>query len=88
MHNAVAHHPLTKAQPSACSPWRTFPLVYKLSMTPYGMEYPFGQLGSAVPAVSLPSSCTPTCQVMLEAEKSLPQSKHCSATTATSLLSI
>jgi len=32
-----------------------------LSMTSYGMEYPFGQLGSAVPAVPPPSSlCTPS----------------------------
>ncbi|KAK4832066.1 hypothetical protein QYF61_020622 [Mycteria americana] len=29
--------------------------LYILSMTPYGMEYPFGQLGSAVPAVSPPN---------------------------------
>ena len=31
-----------------------FPQLYVLSMTSYGMEYPFGQLGSAVPAVSPP----------------------------------
>ena len=29
-----------------------FPQLYMLSMTSYGMEYPFGHLGSAVPAVS------------------------------------
>ncbi|KAK4822228.1 hypothetical protein QYF61_011869, partial [Mycteria americana] len=35
--------------------------VYILSMMPYGMEYPFGQLGSAVLAVSPPSFlCTPS----------------------------
>jgi len=38
-----------------------FPPLYMLSIMPYGMEYPFGQLGSAVPAVS-PSRflCTPS----------------------------
>ncbi|KAK4829699.1 hypothetical protein QYF61_006074 [Mycteria americana] len=36
-------------------------LLYTLSMTSYGVEYPFGQLGSAVPAVSPPSFlCTPS----------------------------
>ncbi|KAK4821599.1 LOW QUALITY PROTEIN: hypothetical protein QYF61_025176 [Mycteria americana] len=36
-------------------------LLYMLSMTSYGMEYPFGQLGSAVPAVSPPSFlCSPS----------------------------
>ncbi|GAB0180862.1 hypothetical protein GRJ2_000551500 [Grus japonensis] len=35
--------------------------LYMLSMTSYGMEYPFGQLGSAVPAVSPPNfMCTPS----------------------------
>ncbi|KAK4819036.1 hypothetical protein QYF61_024401 [Mycteria americana] len=35
--------------------------LYMLSMTPYGVGYPFGQLGSAVPAVSPPNfSCTPS----------------------------
>ncbi|KAK4824175.1 LOW QUALITY PROTEIN: hypothetical protein QYF61_011472, partial [Mycteria americana] len=35
--------------------------LYMLSMTPYGVEQPFGQLGSAVPAVSPPSFlCTPS----------------------------
>ena len=37
-----------------------FPQLYMLSMMSYGMEYPFGQLGSAVPAVSPPNFlCTP-----------------------------
>ncbi|KAK4817679.1 hypothetical protein QYF61_024908 [Mycteria americana] len=36
-------------------------LIHILSMTPYGMEQPFGQLGSAVPAVSPPNFlCTPS----------------------------
>ncbi|KAK4823300.1 hypothetical protein QYF61_000513 [Mycteria americana] len=35
--------------------------LYMLSMMSYGVEYPFGQLGSAVPAVSPPNSlCTPS----------------------------
>ena len=29
-----------------------FPQIYVLSVTSYGMEYPFGQLGSAVPVVT------------------------------------
>ncbi|CAM9616376.1 unnamed protein product, partial [Bubo scandiacus] len=33
----------------------TYPLVLLLSMMSYGMEYPFGQLGSAVPAVFPPN---------------------------------
>ncbi|KAK4820316.1 hypothetical protein QYF61_022933 [Mycteria americana] len=37
------------------------PRLYMLSMTSYGTEYPFGQLGSAVPAVSPPNLlCTPS----------------------------
>ncbi|KAK4831143.1 hypothetical protein QYF61_015446 [Mycteria americana] len=42
--------------------WNRLPReLYMLSMTPYGMEYPFAQLGSAVPAVSPPSFlCTPS----------------------------
>ena len=33
----------------------SFPYLYVLSMTSHGMEYPFGQLVSAVPAVSPPN---------------------------------
>ncbi|KAK4813670.1 hypothetical protein QYF61_017637, partial [Mycteria americana] len=33
--------------------------LYRLSMRPYGVGYPFGQLGSAVPAVSPPSFLCP-----------------------------
>lgn len=33
-------------------PFFCFPQLYLLSMTPYGMEFPFGQLGSAVLSVS------------------------------------
>ena len=51
MHSAIAHHPLTDAQPvpeEQLPPPSQLPLVYMLSMMSYGMEYPFGQLGSAV----------------------------------------
>ena len=36
-----------------CVPF--FPQLYMLSMTLYGMEYPFGQFGSILLAVPLPS---------------------------------
>jgi len=37
------------------------PQLYTLSMMLYGIEYPFGQLGSAVVAVSPPNfCCTPS----------------------------
>lgn len=35
----------------------SFPLLYVLSMMPHGREYSFGQSGSPVWAVSLPTSC-------------------------------
>ena len=58
-------------------------------MMSYGMEYPFGQLGSAVPAASPPSFlCTPSLLaggVVRETEKALTLCKHCSAITKTSL---
>ncbi|KAK4831533.1 hypothetical protein QYF61_018135 [Mycteria americana] len=52
-------------------------------MTPYGIGYPFGQLGSAVPSVS-PPSLLPTLSLLAagaewEAEKALTLCKHCSA---------
>ena len=66
-----------------------FPQLYMLSMMSYGMEYPFGQLGSAVPAVSPPNLlCTSslfTGRVGWEAEKALTLCKHCWAITKTSL---
>jgi len=60
----IAHDQLTNARPVP-EQWQPaqppFPPLYKLSMTFYGMGYPFGQLGSAVPAVPPPSSlCTPS----------------------------
>ena len=66
-----------------------FPQLCMLSMLSYGMEYPFGQLGSAVPAVSPPNFlCTPSLLaggVGWGAEKALTQCEHCSAVTKTSL---
>ena len=60
-----------------------------LSMTWYGMEYPFGQLELAVLAVSPPSFlCTTsllTGGVVWEAEKALMLCKHFSAITKISL---
>ena len=58
-------------------------------MTPYGMEYPFGQLGSAVLAVSHHRSlCTPnllTGGLVWGVERSLTWCKHCSAATEMSV---
>lgn len=58
-----------------------------LSMTPYGVAYPLGQLGWVVPAVSPPSfplRGTPSLLaggVQWGAEKTLAPCKHCSTTT-------
>ena len=42
-------------------PFLLLPPVLLLSVTSYGPEYPLGQLGSAVPALSPPNSlCTPS----------------------------
>ena len=58
MHNALAHRLLSDAQPAPEQrPLASFPPVSILGMTPCGMEYAFGQLGSAVPAVSPLLSC-------------------------------
>ena len=63
MHNAIARCLPTDAQPVAeqlppppqpATPYELF------SIMPNGVEHPFGQFGSAVPALSPPSfSCTP-----------------------------
>ena len=57
-----------------------FPQLYMLSMTSYGMEYPFGQFGSAVLCVSPPNFLgTPSPLaggVVWEAEKALALWKH------------
>jgi len=43
-----------------CSPFLRLSMrFFWLSKTSCGMEYPFGHLGSAVPAVPLPTSCVP-----------------------------
>jgi len=58
--NGIAYHPLTdahRATKEPALPPGEFPVVLLFSMTSYGMEYPFGQLGPAVLAVSLPASC-------------------------------
>ena len=59
MHNAIAHHPLTNAQtiPSSRPPIPASHPYILFSMTSDGMEYPFGQFGSAALGLSPPSSC-------------------------------
>jgi len=57
MHNAIAHHLLTNAQP--VPEWQSsspgpIPPVYMLNMMSYGMECPFRQFGSAVLAALPP----------------------------------
>lgn len=56
IHDAIAHHLLTSAQPvSKQWPVASFlPSLYTLMMS-YSMEYAFGHLRSAVSAVSLPA---------------------------------
>ena len=77
MHNAIAHHSLSNAQlvpkQRSAPPSQLLP-VYILGMTSYGMEYPFGQFGSAVLAVSPPNFLCPSSLLTGwagEAEKSL-----------------
>ena len=63
MHNAIAHHSPTDAQlvpEQQFTPPSQFLPVYRLGMTSYGMEYSFGQFGSAVLAVSPPSFLCPS----------------------------
>ena len=63
MHYAITHHLPTDAQlvpEQQSTPPGQLPPVYTLSMTSYGMEYPFGQFGSAVLAVSLPNFLCPS----------------------------
>ena len=58
MHNAIAHHSPTDAQlvpEQRSASLGQFAPVYVLGLTSYGMEYSFGQFGSAVLAVSPPS---------------------------------
>lgn len=50
MHSAIAHHPLTGAQPvPGQPPLASFPLVYILGIMSHGMRYPFGQFRSSCP---------------------------------------
>ena len=78
MHSAIAHHPLTNAQPIPEQPATPTPASHPyilFSMTSDDMEYPFGQFGSAVLGLSPPSCCCtpslPTGRTEGEAEKSL-----------------
>lgn len=62
MHSAIAHHPLTNAQPDPEQQQLSHPKFphFCICMMSYGMEYPFGQFRSAVVALSLPSFlCNP-----------------------------
>jgi len=78
MQNAKPHHSLTDAQPvpeqQLLPPNQLF-LVLLFSKLSYGMEYPFGQCGSTVMAVSPARFLCPTSlltdRAVLEAEKSL-----------------
>jgi len=70
--------PAVNVPPSFCFRW-----LYVLGLMPRGTEYPLGQLGSAVPAVSPPSfCCSPSllaAGVVWEAEEALTvqqQQKH------------
>ena len=82
MKTTAYHHP-TDAQPVP-EQWPPYQLslVLLLSMMPYGTEYPFGQLASAVPAVSPPNFLSTPCLLV---EKALTLYKHCSVITKTSL---
>ena len=77
VHNAIAHHSPTDAQlvpKQRSAPSDQLPPVYILGVTSYGMDYAFGQLGSAVLAVSPPSFLCPSSLLAgwaREAEKSL-----------------
>lgn len=46
----ISHLPIDGLTVPEQQPPDSFPLSYILSMTPYGLEYLFGQAGSAVPA--------------------------------------
>ena len=60
MHSTIAHKLLTDAQPLP-KLWPSLANYYTLSMMSYGLEYPFGQSGSAVLAVPSPSSLCTSC---------------------------
>lgn len=80
----ITTHKQTNVQPvSEQWPlWTDYPPILSLSMTLYGMEYLFGQLGLAVPSVS-PSRLLPTSSLLAvgaewETEKDLMLCKYCS----------
>jgi len=77
------------SQSPSSSPLASSPLVYMLIMTSYGLGYPSGQLGSAVPPGSPPSFlCTPSLlagKATWGALKALTLCKYCSVITKTSL---
>lgn len=58
MHNAIDYHTPTSAQTvhEQQLPFQPHPQVLLLSTMSYGIEYPFGQFGSAALVLSLPSS--------------------------------
>ena len=56
IHNAIAHHLLTDAQPIPKQPVAPTPASHPILMMSDGMKYPFSQLGSAVLGLSPPSS--------------------------------
>ena len=59
--SAIAHHPPTNTQlvPQWRSPAPTSP-VYTLDVASHGMEYPFGQFGSAALAPSCANFLCPS----------------------------
>ena len=76
------------ASPWAATTPSTSAPILMLSMTSYGLEYPFGQSGSAVPSVS-PSNLLYTYSLLASgvvwgAEKALTLCKHCLAIAKTS----
>ena len=66
---AIAHHPLTNAQlaPHSAeeSHMHCHPLQNSFHVMSYGMEYPFGQLKSAVLILFPPSSLGPSLRMAL-----------------------
>jgi len=80
MHDAICHHLLVDVHPwvalsSSHSSPDCSPALLLFSMMSYGMDYPFGQFGSAVLTVlPLIVLCTPSFlpgKAVREAEKSL-----------------
>ena len=55
MNSTISHHLKLMLRKTPSCPTSQPTPSYKRDMTSYGMEYLFGQFGSAVPAVSPPS---------------------------------